>query len=125
MKARVRFELRRPGVRFDVLQFRHAMTNPNVSWINERGTWPFYILILGIVQYTCFVWGVPSDIAWSLVLIGHAMVTYYLFHCKRGLLLSWEDKNGKYDKMTYWEQIDGGRHYSSNRKFLMIVPMIL
>ena len=101
MKARVRFELRCPGVPESDLTCCNsvtaiAMTNPNVSWINERGTWPFYILILGIVQYTCFVWGVPSDIAWSLVLIGHAMVTYYLFHCKRGLLLSWEDKNGKY-----------------------------
>lgn len=101
------------------------MSNPNVSWLNDRGTWMFYIFMLGLSRYTCFVWGMPSDAAWSFVLISHAIVTYWLFHLKRGSLLSWEDENGKYDKMTYWEQIDGGRHYSSNRKFLMIVPTIL
>jgi hypothetical protein len=106
-------------------KYRIAMPNQNVSWINDRGTWPFYIFTLALLRFACFVFGLQSDVAWTIVLVCHSLATYWIFHLKRGLLLSWENTNGKYDKMTYWEQIDGGRHYSSNRKFLMIVPMIL
>lgn len=30
---------------------------------------------------------------------------FWLFHLKTGSLLTWEDDAGKYDRMTYWEQV--------------------
>ena len=45
---------------------------------------------------------------------------------QRGSLLSFTvDDGGKYDAMTYWEQIDNGVENTGNRKFLRIVPIIL
>jgi len=32
---------------------------------------------------------------------------------------------GKYDNLTFWEQLDDGVQYSSNRKFLTAVPVVL
>ena len=32
---------------------------------------------------------------------------------------------GKYDGMTFWEQLDDGVQNTSNRKFLTLVPVVL
>ncbi len=32
---------------------------------------------------------------------------------------------GKYDGMTFWEQLDDGVQNTNNRKFLMLVPVVL
>mmetsp|Transcript_26492 Transcript_26492/g.69658 ORF Transcript_26492/g.69658 Transcript_26492/m.69658 type:complete len:144 (-) Transcript_26492:533-964(-) len=101
------------------------MTNPDPQWLHDRGTWLFYLALIGFVRYSMFVLGVATDSAWTLLVIGHSVVSYWLCHCKRGSLLDFNAWNGKYDKLTYWEQVDGGRHYSNNRKFLMIVPTVL
>mmetsp|Transcript_43184 Transcript_43184/g.86647 ORF Transcript_43184/g.86647 Transcript_43184/m.86647 type:complete len:165 (+) Transcript_43184:151-645(+) len=99
--------------------------NRNVAWINERGAWWFYLLLLALAYWVCFVIGFPNDVAMSAVLIGHSLVTFWLIHWKKGSLLTWEDDSGKYDRLTYWEQIDGGREHTANRKLLRVVPMIL
>mmetsp|Transcript_51555 Transcript_51555/g.120950 ORF Transcript_51555/g.120950 Transcript_51555/m.120950 type:complete len:175 (+) Transcript_51555:194-718(+) len=99
--------------------------NQNVAWINERGAWWFYLLLIGLAYYVCFLCGMPNDVSTSAVVIGHTIVTFYLIHWKKGSLLTWEDDSGKYDKLTYWEQIDGGREHTANRKLLRITPMIL
>ena len=31
----------------------------------------------------------------------------------------------KYDRLTFWEQLDGGQQYTLNKKFLTIVPIVL
>mmetsp|Transcript_46767 Transcript_46767/g.113926 ORF Transcript_46767/g.113926 Transcript_46767/m.113926 type:complete len:175 (+) Transcript_46767:294-818(+) len=101
------------------------MPNQNVAWLNERGTWLFYMCMLCLVRYIMFVLRISNALAWTTLVVSHSVVTFWLFHVKTGSLLTWEDDGGKYDRMTYWEQIDGGLHYTSNRKFLMIVPLVL
>lgn len=32
---------------------------------------------------------------------------------------------GKYDKLTFWEQLDDGKQYTPTRKVLTIVPVLL
>jgi len=32
---------------------------------------------------------------------------------------------GKYDNLTFWEQLDDGLQYSTTRKFLTAVPVVL
>lgn len=36
-----------------------------------------------------------------------------------------QPSQGKYDGLTFWEQLDDGVQYTSNRKFLTLVPVVL
>jgi hypothetical protein len=51
------------------------MVNPNTAWINERGTWLFYLGMLLLTRYSVFIFGIKTDAAWTSVLIGHSIVT--------------------------------------------------
>jgi len=64
--------------------------------------------------------GVSSDIAWCLVISSHSLITYWLIHYKQGSLLTWDDDGGKYDGMTYWEQV--GRVYLSTQTLSTYIP---
>ena len=33
------------------------------------------------------------------------------------------ENDGKYDALTFWEQIDDGQQWTPNRKVLMIIPV--
>jgi hypothetical protein len=44
------------------------------------------------------------------------------FHWVKGVPF---DDNGKYDRLTLWEQIDQGVQGTPNRKFLTFVPAVL
>ena len=35
------------------------------------------------------------------------------------------DYDEKYDRLTFWEQLDGGTQYTLNKKFLTIIPIVL
>jgi hypothetical protein len=50
-------------------------------------------------------------------------VTYRFFHWKKGTPFA-EDQ-GDYAKLTWWEQMDNGRQNTRNRKFLIVVPVVL
>jgi len=100
-------------------------TNKNVEWLDERGTWWFYMAMIAFSRYVLFVLGVSTDVAWCAVISSHSLITFWLIHYKQGSLLTWDDDGGKYDGMTYWEQIDNGIENTGNRKFLRIVPIIL
>ena len=49
--------------------------------------------------------GISSDMAWCAVISSHSLITFWLIHHKKGSLLTWDDDGGKYDGMTYWEQV--------------------
>ena len=41
---------------------------PPTSWVNDRGTWPFYVFVIFLLRYFCFVIGMAKHIEpWSLV----------------------------------------------------------
>jgi hypothetical protein len=63
------------------------------------------VLCVCACGYVFVVAGIANDLAWSCVIVGHALITYWLIHYKRGSLLTWDDDGGKYDGMTYWEQV--------------------
>ncbi len=54
---------------------------------------------------------------------GMVQVTYRFFHWKKGTPFA-EDQ-GDYAKLTWWEQVDNGRQHTRNRKFLIVVPVLL
>jgi hypothetical protein len=47
-----------------------------------------------------------------------------LFHLTRGTPFD-DDSQGKYRDRSFWEQIDGGVQFSSTRKVLTAVPILL
>ncbi|URE49494.1 ORM1-like protein [Musa troglodytarum] len=49
-------------------------------------------------------------------------VTYYFFHWKKG---TFAEDQGIYNNLTWWEQMDDGRQLTRNRKFLIVVPVVL
>eukprot|EP00798_Chlamydomonas_sp_ICE-L_P019979 gene19979-26690_t len=37
---------------------------------------------------------------------------------------AWAEDMGKYDRLTFWEQVDGGRYATRNRLLLTAMPVI-
>ena len=50
-------------------------------------------------------------------------VSFYLLHWKKGTPVYYDQ--GKYDHLTFWEQIDGGSQFTSNKKFFTIIPIAM
>ena len=57
------------------------------------------------------------------LVLWHNQITYWSFHWRKGTPFA-EDQ-GIYNKLTWWEQMDNGRQLTRNRKFLMVVPVVL
>lgn len=49
--------------------------------------------------------------------------TYLMFHFVEGV--PFESNSGVYDRLTLWEQIDGGAQYTPAKKWLTSLPIIL
>ncbi|KAH9533437.1 hypothetical protein CY35_18G052800 [Sphagnum magellanicum] len=98
--------------------------NKNTSWFQYPGVWITYILIIFISWLLILsVLRCDAGTAWTIVNLGHFAVTYRFFHWKKGTPFA-EDQ-GDYAKLTWWEQVDNGRQHTRNRKFLIVVPVLL
>ena len=64
-----------------------------------------------------------AGFAWTYVHLIHGVVTYYLLHWHKGSPISMDQ--GRYDKLTFWEQLDDGVQNTVNRKFFTLVPAVL
>lgn len=64
-----------------------------------------------------------SDYRRTVVHICHGVITYYLFHWIKGSPI--DGDQGKYDSLTFWEQIDSEVQGTGTRKFFMLVPVVL
>lgn len=97
--------------------------NKNVNWLNHPAVWAWYtgILLLGWLVMSAFV--DDSGLAWTFVHLIHGVVTYYLLHVTKGSPCP-EDQ-GKYDCLTFWEQVDNGVYATRNRKLFTIIPVVL
>ncbi|XP_073039095.1 uncharacterized protein [Primulina eburnea] len=98
--------------------------NRNTEWFTYPGVWTSYILILFFFWFLFFsIFNCTPGIAWTIVNLGHFIVTYHFFHWKKGTPFA-EDQ-GIYNGLTWWEQIDNGKQLTRNRKFLTVVPLVL
>merc|ERR1719461_1019496 len=66
---------------------------------------------------------VPSYLGWCLVNLTHAFFTFKVLHWNKGTPDVFDD--GKFDRMTFWEQIDHGCQHTKTRKGFMLVPIIV
>eukprot|EP01018_Ginkgo_biloba_P040531 Gb_01396 [translate_table: standard] len=98
--------------------------NKNTSWFHYPGVWTTYLLIIFIAWFLILsLFGCQPGTAWTVVHLLHSLVTYTFFHWKKGSPFA-EDQ-GMYNKLTWWEQVDSGRQFTPNRKFLTVVPLVL
>jgi hypothetical protein len=104
--------------------------NRNTEFVGERGFWVYYAcmvlaarILMGILLHIFPL--APTYFAWSYVHIFHTIVSFYLLHWVRGTPFSTTYEQGKYDPDTFWEQIDEGRQFTTNRKVFTAIPIIL
>ena len=97
-------------------------TNKNVEWLNATGAWTFIVTLI-LLTWLVLSLVVDAGMAWTYVHLLHGVVTYYLLHWNKGSPI--EMDQGKYDSLTFWEQLDDGVQNTSNRKFFTIVPVVL
>lgn len=96
--------------------------NKNTEWLDNHAFWLFYVLLISLCWLIISCWTDPG-IAWTYVHLGHGLITYYLLHWNKGSPIL--DDQGKYDSMTFWEQMSDGVQFTATRKFFTIVPVAL
>ncbi|CAF3548734.1 unnamed protein product [Adineta steineri] len=99
--------------------------NPNSSWLNSRGVWLTYIILVFVLHFILLsIPYITTPVAWTLTTSIHNICSFYLFHLIKGA--PWETSDqGAARRFTFWEQIDNGVQWTGTRKFLQIVPVVL
>ncbi|MES1920697.1 hypothetical protein MHBO_002340 [Bonamia ostreae] len=97
--------------------------NKNVEFIGTKSFFCFYILLIAITRI--LLWYMPSSekYGWTLVGVLHSIITFFMLHWSKGTP-SLEDQ-GKFEDLTFWEQIDYGVQYTKTRKLLTLVPILI
>ncbi|KAL5006479.1 hypothetical protein ScPMuIL_015285 [Solemya velum] len=99
--------------------------NPTHSYLNSRGIWLTYILII-FVAHLLFL-SVPFftvAFAWTLTNVIHNLIMFIILHVTKGT--PWETPDqGIARTQTQWEQIDNGMQFTPTKKFLTTVPIVL
>jgi len=99
--------------------------NPNCSWLNNRGVWVSYIIIVLLLHLVLLSFPFFSVAAvWTLTNVLHNTAMFVILHLMKGT--PWEPiDQGKARRLTHWEQIDYGEQLTATRKFLTILPIVL
>eukprot|EP00300_Choanocystis_sp_HF-7_P023634 c2432_g1_i1.p1 GENE.c2432_g1_i1~~c2432_g1_i1.p1 ORF type:complete len:155 (-),score=32.56 c2432_g1_i1:125-589(-) len=109
----------------DGTEGQRGFTNPNSAFVNSKGYWVFYLLLIAVVRgFLYLLHGfIPSEVAWTMVNLTHAIVMFIAFHWVKGTPFDFEQ--GEHDKLTLWEQIDDGVQFTGARKFFIAVPIVV
>ncbi|KAM0793501.1 hypothetical protein ACM66B_000940 [Microbotryomycetes sp. NB124-2] len=103
-----------------------AVPNFNATWVNYKGAWLIHVvLILSGIVLLDIIPGMTQDLAWTIVNLGYLFVSYIMFHYVMGVPFESSDNSGVYDRLTLWEQIDSGAHYTPAKKWLTTLPIVL
>ncbi len=96
----------------------------NVSWLNGRGTWLAYVLVLVGVRLLLASVPVSNYAQWTLLNSVSCIAHYMLIHHHTGV--PWTETRlmqGKYDPLTFWESLD--IRYDHHKRFLIIMPILV
>ncbi|CAO1310215.1 unnamed protein product [Diamesa hyperborea] len=103
----------------------HGDVNPNKNWIESKGMFVFYFIT--IVSLHLILLSLPMisiSIAWTMTNIIHNLAHLYFLHIIKGApwMTCFEESNRS---ETHWEQLDDGNQWTSQKKFLTAIPIIL
>jgi hypothetical protein len=102
------------------------VVNRNTAWLNERGGWLIFIVVLFLTWLVLVAFSLPSHVVWTAVTLAHGFLTLYFMHFRLGSPFGgFFGDDGRYDSLTWWEQIDNGEQNTNNRKFLTLIPLVL
>ncbi|GAM22696.1 hypothetical protein SAMD00019534_058710, partial [Acytostelium subglobosum LB1] len=99
--------------------------NRNESWMHSHSFWVVYILAVLLLKLFIQIISPSFNYGWLTVTIIHAVITYVGLHWQKGLPFFFPSHQGKYTRLTLWEQIDKGQQYTPTRKFFTMVPICL
>lgn len=99
-----------------------AGVNKNTNWLSSTGAWAFYVSLIALLWLIISLF-VDPGLAWTWVHVIHGVLSFYLLHWVKGSPI--DADQGKYDRLTFWEQLDDGVQYTGTRKFFTAVPVIL
>ncbi|XP_038044762.1 ORM1-like protein 2 isoform X2 [Patiria miniata] len=97
---------------------------PFHSWLGSRGMWISYLI--GTYALHLFFLSLPFlnvAMVWTLTTVTHSLLMYLLFHYIKGSI--WSDCQQTERYLTQWEQIDNGDQFTTTRKFLTVVPIVM
>eukprot|EP01080_Neovahlkampfia_damariscottae_P011000 gene11000-3705_t len=100
--------------------------NPNTVAISGIGFWMWYIVTIFFFIFLFVLIGTPKEVIFSIINLLHAFITFFFLHWLKGSPFP-DDFHapGKYDKMTFWEQIDENVMFSPIKKRFLIIPLFL
>ncbi|CAH7688727.1 ORMDL family-domain-containing protein [Phakopsora pachyrhizi] len=98
--------------------------NLNADWVDHKGAWIIHLVLIIFGKILVdIIPGITQDVSWTTVNICYDLITYVMFHYVTGT--PFESSGGVYDRLTMWEQIDMGAHYTPTKKWLTILPVAL
>ena len=99
-----------------------AHLNRNAEWLSTSGGWAFILSLIALCWLASAAALGDPGAAWTAVHLTHGAVTFYLFHWMKGSPVAADQ--GKYDGLTFWEQLDDGVQNTATRKFLIFLPAL-
>jgi len=103
----------------------HSLYNQNETWLSEKGAWLTYFILVVFMHLVLL--SIPffdTATAWTMTNVIHNVGNYFLLHHVKGAPFQTFDQ-GTARKLTHWEQIDHGEMYTTTRKFLTLIPVVL
>jgi cobalamin synthase len=97
--------------------------NKNVNWLNLPGVWTWYIALVLLGWLLLSALADDAGLAWTYIHLVHGVVSFYLLHWTKGSPA--QEDQGKYDALTFWEQIDDQVYATRTRLFLTAMPIVL
>jgi len=111
------------GSRRHARQPSEVNVNGNTAWLGGPGVWVTYLALLLLTWLAlCAACATPGR-AWAATQLAHFGVTFPLFHWHKGSPIAADQ--GVYDRLTFWEQMDGGAQLTATKKFFTVVPLAL
>jgi len=102
------------------------MVNKNVNWVGKR-FYVFYVLLLCVGTYAVKLLLVGSHLTsyqgWTLVHVVHGFLNFTVMHYLTGSPA--ELDNDEFHDFTWWEQLDSGEQWTSKKRNLIIIPIIV
>lgn len=105
-------------------QFIVPEENRNVSWLEGRGTWFAYVLVIAALRILISFFPISNHSQWTLCHAVHTAAHYFTVHWRSGV--PWTEvglMQGRYDPLTFWESLDV--QYDHHKRFLIVVPIVL
>jgi hypothetical protein len=79
--------------------------NINVNFISNSGFWIFYVILNLSILYFLSLFHINTNVYWTIYSGIYQFLSFFFLHLIKGAALQNSYTDGKYDKLTFWEQM--------------------